>query len=195
MLNLRDYQQQSVDAIRACVKCGEHKPCEQFYKRENGRLRTWCKSCWNEKNKNWNKQNPDRRKATLKKWQDKNPENLRSRKAAYRARHPIHYRKWSIDNPEKKKELNRLWAANNRPRRAATAAKRRATKRNATPIWANESVIFALYKQASMLGMEIDHIVPLQSKIVCGLHCEHNFQLLPISENRRKSNRHWPDMP
>jgi hypothetical protein len=44
-------------------------------------------------------------------------------------------------------------------------------------------------------GTHVDHIVPLVSKFVCGLHCEANLQLLPGPENQRKGNRVWPDMP
>jgi 5-methylcytosine-specific restriction endonuclease McrA len=42
---------------------------------------------------------------------------------------------------------------------------------------------------------EVDHIVPLKSPLVCGLHVEHNLQVIPATQNRRKHNRVWPDMP
>ena len=42
---------------------------------------------------------------------------------------------------------------------------------------------------------EVDHIVPLQSNIVCGLHNEFNLQVITKSANSSKRNYYWPDMP
>ncbi len=72
---------------------------------------------------------------------------------------------------------------------------RKAGIANATPKWADRNVIADFYVEAKYLGLEIDHIVPLVSDIVCGLHCEANLQALTMFENRSKGNRHWPDMP
>ena len=84
---------------------------------------------------------------------------------------------------------------------AAKVAKRRSTLLRAIPKWANLAAIEAIYREANRIekltGTEyhVDHIVPLQSKIVSGLHCESNLRVLPATSNISKSNRHWPDMP
>jgi len=64
-----------------------------------------------------------------------------------------------------------------------------------TPAWANAAAMKRIYDRAALLNKEVDHIVPLNSPIVCGLHCEDNMQVLTSLENSAKSNRWWPDMP
>ena len=65
----------------------------------------------------------------------------------------------------------------------------------ATPDWANKEKIKEIYKQAVKLTestgirYEVDHIIPLTNKLVCGLHNEFNLQILPMSENRLKNNK------
>lgn len=78
---------------------------------------------------------------------------------------------------------------------AANRAKRVAQTKRATPAWADRQAIADFYQEARYFGMELDHIVPLKSDLVCGLHWEGNMQLLDASENRSKRNRVWPDMP
>lgn len=72
---------------------------------------------------------------------------------------------------------------------------RRCMKLKATPHWADINKIESIYREAMAKGLEVDHIVPLKSNIVCGLHVEANLQLLTRSENIRKGNRIWPHMP
>lgn len=71
----------------------------------------------------------------------------------------------------------------------------------ATPKWADVEKIMSVYAEAARLTREtgivhhVDHIVPMKSKIVCGLHWEENLRVLTRSENCSKNNRYWPDMP
>lgn len=79
--------------------------------------------------------------------------------------------------------------------------RRRNHERQATPAWADRAAIRAAYNEAKRLTAEtgivhsVDHIVPLRSEIVCGLHWHMNFRVIPLSDNSSKANRHWPDMP
>lgn len=79
----------------------------------------------------------------------------------------------------------------------AASAKRRATLLRAVPKWFvfERQEVKLLYKQASILrrttglDYQVDHIVPLQSDIVCGLHTLANLQLLLRKENISKKNK------
>jgi len=81
-----------------------------------------------------------------------------------------------------------------RAKKAAAQMKREQTKRGATPSWSESEQIRDLYIEAKKLEMitgdkyHIDHVVPLNSAVVCGLHCIANLEILEASENIRKSN-------
>jgi hypothetical protein len=92
----------------------------------------------------------------------------------------------------------REWVRDNPGRVAARGRRYQAAKRGAVPPWTTlemEREIVALYEAAARLSstseerFEVDHIVPICSKIVCGLHVPWNLQLLPSSENKKKGNR------
>lgn len=79
-------------------------------------------------------------------------------------------------------------------KREENVRRNRAVKQ-ATPLWADRKKILEIYRQAKAIGMTVDHVVPLNSKLVCGLHCEANLQILPMLENAAKAHRIWPGMP
>ena len=77
-----------------------------------------------------------------------------------------------------------------------------AQRKRATPAWAKKDKrIGALYREAKRqrekLGRDVnvDHIVPLNSPYVCGLHCFDNLEITHVLLNAKKSNNFWPDSP
>ena len=86
-------------------------------------------------------------------------------------------------------ESSAIWRRNNKNITRLQSAKYRALKFRASPLWANESLIKFYYDLATHLSLQVDHIIPLQNKQVCGLHWEGNLQLLSRKENAKKGNR------
>ena len=78
--------------------------------------------------------------------------------------------------------------------RLAEVRKRQADKLQATPPWASKGYMRLFYEGAKMESertgreVEVDHIIPLRHKLVCGLHCEQNMQWLFSEDNKSKSN-------
>lgn len=67
-------------------------------------------------------------------------------------------------------------------------AKRRAAKLQRTPAWADHEAIKAMYISCPE-GYHVDHIVPLQGKLISGLHTDENLQYLTAKDNLAKSNK------
>lgn len=153
-----------------CIKCGKCKEFKQPFEFAVARRNPvgrhgHCKAC----QANWRRDNSSLLSRLSKEWLDRNPDRVKQRARDYRQKRPDYY--------------------------AARESCRRAEKLRATPPWAEIDAIRLVYKKAAELGMEVDHVVPLKSDIVCGLHCWANLQLLVKPENSSKNNRHWPDMP
>lgn len=75
---------------------------------------------------------------------------------------------------------------------------RRRRFRDATPPWLNseqKKAIRALYHQAQTMTQitgeryVVDHIIPIQSDVVCGLHVPWNLRVMTQEENLKKSNK------
>lgn len=174
---------------KKCTECGIAKPISEFGLRSASRdgHRSCCKQCDCARAKNlrsrpgakekadaWNAANIDKKRKHFRDYYSRNTDEEKARTAKYRS-----------DNPD--------WAYTKRRERVDR-------QKMATPGWADMSAIDGMYKIAAAMRRNgadvcVDHIVPLASKLVCGLHVKSNLQIIPSSENSSKYNRYWPHMP
>lgn len=163
--------------MKLCTKCGVAKTIFDFWRDKfaSDGLCFRCKECMKKANKDFCEKNADYMRAKVYEWREKNPDKYHA-----------------INAKSRKKNHARVMVSN---------GERRATEKRATPTWANRAAMRGFYVTAKALneslGIEhqVDHIVPLKSKFVCGLHCEANLQVIPALENFKKKNYVWPDMP
>jgi hypothetical protein len=159
---------------RGCPKCRNTRVLKKYHKDQKaGRA-------WYQKNKQKHIEsgrksyfeNAEERKLRWKEWRKNNLEYDKNRNAEYGKRKP---------------EIIR-----------AKQARRRATCKAQLPSWACIQKIKNVYKYAKQLEIEtgvkmhVDHIYPLKSNYMCGLHVENNLQIILASENCSKGNRIWP---
>ena len=151
--------------MKKCIKCNEIKDFAEFHKHrkmKDGRLNK-CRSCVLKNVAEWRLANPESRSKEYKRT---------------KAKDPLQYK----------------------AKAAARASKRRRTIKNAQPTWADQQYINDLYINVAETNalfeaagikpnFQVDHIVPLLHDQVCGLHTEHNLQVLPAKKNQSKSNK------
>lgn len=100
--------------------------------------------------------------------------------------------RWALENKEKRRESLSKWQKNNKAKVTASANRRRSKKLQATPKWSNECAVNFYYENAKLVEsktgkkVHVDHIIPLNGKNVCGLHCEHNLRLMFAEDNLKK---------
>ncbi len=197
--------------MRVCTKCNSEKPLDHFHRDKSSSMgRRWhCKECANTRARTWNANNKERKLSTNRKWNAKNQDRVREYTMRWRSENYDHYRameraratknsalvvsrvkKWREENPE-------IAAAGRR----SEAARRRARIKRACPPWADLEKIDEIYLLADRLSREtgiphdVDHIIPIAGRRVCGLHVHQNLRVIPASENRKKSSKEieWAD--
>lgn len=97
----------------------------------------------------------------------------------------------------KRREYQAAWKRNNVEQVRADTSARRHRYRLASPVWLTKEhrrQIREIYRTAMQLTettsivYTVDHIIPIRSRLVCGLHVPWNLQILPRDVNLAKSN-------
>lgn len=162
--------------MKTCTKCNEAKEYTEFHRdksRSDG-YRNACKQCIT---------------GYMSGYYAANKPKIIARAA-----------KWVAENRDRHNKKCAKWVKKNRGAVNARTARRYAAKSNATPIWAKPGsdyhwMINEVYDVAILRSKltgtpwEVDHIIPLRGKNASGLHDPFNLRVVPMSENRRKSNK------
>jgi hypothetical protein len=167
---------------KQCIKCGETKPEPKFQKGKN-----LCNNCRAARKREKYSSDPEFKQRCIDvayAWRNKNPDKHRQASV-----------NWYYANKEHVSLRMRDYVAANLDRHNANGARRHASKRKAIPWWADLTAVKAIYTGAKKWGWEVDHVVPLQNPLVCGLHVPANLQAIDRRLNCSKGNRYWPDMP
>jgi hypothetical protein len=165
-------------ARKVCVDCQILKPLESFYqdkKRTDGKMKQ-CIDC---------------NKASRANYRENNRQKERNR-----------WKKYNASSPEVARKRVKRWRKNNPGKERAKKRTRDAQAINACPPWAKtkemKERLLAHYLHAEWLekvtgsSFHVDHIIPLQSDFVCGLHVPENLMVLSAEDNMRKNGYWWP---
>lgn len=148
----------------------------------------------NEKAAARRKADPEKHRQAAARYRERNADAVRARWVeAYKNGLRDYYKKKYVENRDRMLQADRLRRKLNPGVEQARCAKRRAHRMSATPLWADDRKITAVYTRMKALrkagfDVEVDRIIPLKSKLVCGLHVHWNLRIIPMPHNRSKSN-------
>jgi len=175
--------------VKLCVRCNVEKENDKFRQLKT-RLNSWCKECCKEHRKEWYQKNRDSEIAKAKEYHKKTYEDKHEHKIQYA-------KEWIKNNPDKYKVNAKKCYEKTKLKRFAYQALARAKRRNAVPKWFNsiKEDVQKIYIEARTKTLEtgipheVDHIIPLVSDYVCGLHVPNNLRVVTRYENRSKQNK------
>lgn len=203
--------------MKCCTSCKVEKPLGDFYLYRDGSVRPACKKCANAQCRRYREKNLDAVREMDLRWREQNRDRQRVKaKERYRAnkpRHKANAAEWASRNPEKVRETKLRYYHRNREKARESArvrrllypeskrgniARYRAQKANATPQCLSvedKAALAECYKTASELAflfdenLHVDHILPIRSETVCGMHVPWNLRIVPALANWSKNNR------
>jgi len=201
--------------MKVCSKCKEQKDVGFFYLRK-GKPDSWCKMCYKDANTKYvktdewkikKKGNANKPENKIKKaladklYRENNMSAIKESKKQYYINNKDTISKkvsarYQV-NKEHVKTNVLLWKTKNKDKVNAYVMHRLTTKKQACPKWLTEDDKWMIEEAYSLAKLReqivggvwhVDHIIPLQNNIVCGMHVPWNLQVIPESVNCSKRN-------
>lgn len=174
------------------------KSCDNGHKSKRYVANNHCVECQLLSLKVWRKNNKEKHLECNRKWKQNNPEKYKAQYLSYNVRPEIQLRNkeffkiYNETHKDENRERKLSWNRRNKEKvkeiRRYHKGLRRALLLQACPMWANLEKIREIYKNRPD-NVQVDHIIPLKGKLVCGLHVENNLQYLTKKENTEKGNK------
>lgn len=129
-----------------------------------------------------------------KKYCEANSEKVKEKNNIYRRENAKRLNKYLKKYREANSEKAKEYRKNNPEKTTLYRDIRLQNMSQAIPAWYEEDKIKKLYllrdlmKETWGFDFHVDHIIPLQHELVCGLHCLDNLQILEASKNLSKGN-------
>lgn len=212
---MEEVESVAVSQVRVCTMCKTEKSLECFSPRRGHRTgrQPTCRKCTADRKRARYAANPaPARQEALARYVAKKgtPEGeaARERKRRYDREYGAknadlilsRVGAWAAANGDKVRAIKRSYQKRNPHLTAARQMLRKAAKANATPKWLSEAQIEEMrmiYLDAATRPggpWQVDHIIPLRGKNICGLHVPWNLQVILATENQKKGNRWTEEM-
>ena len=145
----------------------------------------------------WREKNRDKVRASQKKYYEANKElcldKIKKCQKANKDKYIKFITNWRKANPDKVAAIRKRYYEKNSAKDIARVRRRQGTIKHCE-IFMNAgelAEIQGMYDFCRIFkGFEVDHIIPLNGKLVSGLHVLSNLQVIPAYENRSKKNKY-----
>ena len=174
---------------KICASCKVEQSTSNF-RWNKTRFESWCKECKSKHRKEYYQENKEKEKLRA----TQHHYNTYAEKRKHKVKKAI---EWVKNNPDKYKVNAKKCYEKTKLKRFAYQALARAKRRNAVPTWFDtiREDVQKIYIEARTKTLEtgipheVDHIIPLVSEYVCGLHVPNNLRVITRFENRSKQNK------